>query len=111
MWGRKAPEVYSITAAPTSRADDVSDRTRRYLISMTIRTACFVGAVVVHGPLRWVLLVGALILPYLAVVAANAARSSRPGTGLEQVAPQERPHLEPRGPEQHEDGPSHPPEA
>ena len=41
---------------------------------MAIRTLCFVGAVVVGpGWLRWVLVVGAFILPYIAVVMANSA--------------------------------------
>jgi hypothetical protein len=48
---------------------------RRYLISMSIRTACFVLAVVVHGPMRWVFVAFALVLPYIAVVMANAVGS------------------------------------
>lgn len=40
---------------------------------MTIRTLCFVGAVVVgDGWLRWVLVAGAVFLPYAAVIMANA---------------------------------------
>jgi hypothetical protein len=41
---------------------------------MSIRTACLVLAVVVEGPLRWVFLAGAVLLPYVAVVMANAGR-------------------------------------
>ncbi len=40
---------------------------------MTIRTACFIGAILVEGPLRWVLVAGAVFLPYIAVVMANTA--------------------------------------
>lgn len=66
---------------------------RRYLISMGIRTVCFVAAVFVGGPLRWVLVGAALILPYIAVVMANAAQSRRafpmsPVTGPERERPQ-----------------------
>lgn len=40
---------------------------------MLLRTVCFVGAIAVGpGPLRWLLLAGAVFLPYVAVVAANA---------------------------------------
>ena len=45
---------------------------------MGLRTVCFVGAVVVGpGILRWVLVVGAVFLPYVAVVLANAAAPRR----------------------------------
>lgn len=45
---------------------------------MMIRTACFVGAVVAEGVLRWVLVAGALFLPYIAVVMANAGVQREP---------------------------------
>src|SRR6478752_3904445 len=83
------PEIYSITGARSGLTQDVSDRTRRYLISMSIRTACFIGAVVAHGPLRWILFVGALVLPYIAVVMANAGRESGTGEGPDAVTPEE----------------------
>jgi Protein of unknown function (DUF3099) len=66
--------VYQITSARPGVRDDVDSRTRRYLFSMAVRTACFIGAVVAHGWLRYVLIAGALVLPYLAVVLANAGR-------------------------------------
>jgi Mn2+/Fe2+ NRAMP family transporter len=67
------PEPVRITTAAASRNDDISARQRRYVISMGIRTVCFVGAVLVGpGWLRWVLVAAALLLPYVAVVMANA---------------------------------------
>ncbi len=52
---------------------------------MAIRTLCFVGAVVVGpGWLRWVLVVGAFILPYVAVVMANSASPRIEGADLVQ---------------------------
>jgi hypothetical protein len=73
--GRKQETVYQITGARKGVRDDVNSRTRRYLLSMGLRTACFVGAVVVGaGPLRWVLIVGAVVLPYFSVVFANGGR-------------------------------------
>ena len=52
---------------------------------MAIRTLCFVGAVAVGpGWLRWVLVVGAFILPYVAVVMANSASPRIEGADLVQ---------------------------
>ena len=53
---------------------------RRYLLSMGIRTGCFLLAVVALAVLHWtlvgwLLVVGAVVLPYIAVVVANATRS------------------------------------
>ena len=72
-----------ITTAPTSHREDIDRRRRRYLFSMAIRTMCFIGAVVVGpGWLRWVLVVGAFILPYIAVVMANSASPRIEGADL-----------------------------
>ena len=71
-----------ITTAPTSHHDDIDRRRKRYVFSMAIRTACFIGAVVVDGWLRWVLVVGAFILPYVAVVMANVASPRIEGADL-----------------------------
>lgn len=52
----------------------MDSRTRRYLVSMGIRTVCFLLAVVASGWLRWVLIAAAVTLPYLSVVFANGGR-------------------------------------
>ena len=77
-----APVRITSVAAPLS--DDVSARARRYLVQMSIRVVCFLGAVVVDHWTRWVLLAGAVVLPYVAVVLANAGRErgTDPGTYL-----------------------------
>lgn len=50
---------------------------------MMIRTACFLLTVILPSPYRWFALVGAVTLPYFAVVIANAGRESfSPGQGL-----------------------------
>ena len=69
-----AHPVYRITGVRRGLAEHQADRTRRYLISMGIRTVCFLGAVVASGWVRWVLIAAAVALPYLAVVFANAGR-------------------------------------
>jgi hypothetical protein len=43
---------------------------------MMIRTACFILAVLLPSPYRWFALVGAVTLPYIAVIAANAGRET-----------------------------------
>ena len=70
---RREP-VYQITGARRGVREDVNARTRRYLISMGVRTACFVLAVVAQGWLRWGFIVAAVVLPYLSVVFANGGR-------------------------------------
>lgn len=77
-------EAVRITTAAPSLTDDVARRTRRYLIQMGVRVACFLGAVLVDHWTRWLLLAGAVVLPYVAVVLANAGRERRsdPGTFL-----------------------------
>lgn len=66
-----------ITTAGHSAEADLARRQRRYIVSMGIRALCFVGAVIagVNG-VNWlwpILIVAALLLPYVAVVMANAA--------------------------------------
>ncbi|MBA2773693.1 MAG: DUF3099 domain-containing protein [Nocardioidaceae bacterium] len=65
-------EPVSITSARVSHSQDLKRRQRRYLLSMMTRTICFVLAIVTDGPVRWVLVAGAVFLPYIAVVLANA---------------------------------------
>jgi hypothetical protein len=71
-----------ITTAGTSHADDIASRQKRYVMSMALRTVCFVGAVLADGWLRWVLVAGAVVLPYVAVVMANAVGSRDDGFEL-----------------------------
>lgn len=79
---RKTPHPEApvrITTASSSPGDDIASRQRRYLFAMAIRTLCFVGAILAHGWLRWSLVGGALLLPYVAVVMANATSSKSDG--------------------------------
>lgn len=73
--GRDGVPVPSITSAAPPLSKDQARRTRTYLIQMGIRIACFVGAVLARGSwLTWVLVVAAVVLPYTAVLFANAGR-------------------------------------
>jgi hypothetical protein len=78
---RAHPEVTRITSAPQSPQAEMAHRQKRYIISMTIRTICFVAAIVVGpGWFRWVLVAAAFVLPYVAVVMANSASPRIAGT-------------------------------
>lgn len=98
MLRRRSGQVQSVTAAPRSLRADVHSREVRYLISMGIRTACFVAAFFTDGLLRWVCVAGAFILPYFAVVIANAGRERAP-QDLQPYVPLGRPELPAGGPE------------
>ncbi|MDP9445218.1 MAG: DUF3099 domain-containing protein [Actinomycetota bacterium] len=67
-----------ITSARTGHSADVHARQTRYLLSMGVRTACFLLAVVTTGWLRWVFIAAAFVLPYIAVVVANAGSAADP---------------------------------
>ncbi|MEP7090443.1 MAG: DUF3099 domain-containing protein [Nocardioidaceae bacterium] len=74
------PEPVRITTAPRSHRDDIALRQRRYLISMSIRTVCFVLAVVSIGHwFLWVFLAASFFLPTIAVVVANSHVAPDPG--------------------------------
>jgi Protein of unknown function (DUF3099) len=78
------PEPVRITTASRSHSDDVWAREKRYMWTMGIRTACFIGAAVCFMAglplwLVWTLMGGSLVLPYIAVVMANAGVSPDPG--------------------------------
>jgi DUF3099 family protein len=75
----------AITELPPS--PDAERRTRmiRYTIAMSIRLVCFILAIVIQEWWRVIPLVGAVVLPYIAVVIANnamrgaATQVARPG--------------------------------
>lgn len=85
---RKDPEPIRITSATRSRSEEIAGRERRYLISMAIRTVCFLLAVVVAAWslwLMWLFIIAAFLLPPIAVVVANtqAPTDPDPGTGYD----------------------------
>src|SRR6476661_873082 len=60
---------------PTYDGGMARDLRRHHEDAVRITTVCFSGAVVADGWLRWVLIVAALLLPYVAVVMANNSSS------------------------------------
>ena len=74
----RPPAVHVVTQAHRSLSDDIAYRQRRYLLMMGIRAVCFVIAVVMFvNHLGWLVVipaVGAIFIPYFAVVFANGGR-------------------------------------
>ena len=99
---RHDADVQSITSASAPHTEEVDGRMRRYAISMGIRSVCFVLAVLAAAWLHWlavglVLMAAAIVLPYVAVVMANAG-VRRKGAGPSPFGPEDRPQIEgPRG--------------
>jgi hypothetical protein len=70
-----------ITGARSSLTDDLRRRQRRYMISMAIRTLCVILAVVLWQESRIIAVIalcGGGLIPYIAVVYANAGRERAP---------------------------------
>jgi len=70
-----AKAAQSVTSVDVSPDEDRRGRILRYTVAMSIRFVCVILAVLVHGWLMWVFFAGAILLPYFAVVIANAQGS------------------------------------
>jgi Protein of unknown function (DUF3099) len=74
----RGSSVHVVTQARRSLSDDIAYRQRRYLLMMGIRALCFVIAVVLFmnhfGWLVAIPAIGAIFIPYFAVVFANGGR-------------------------------------
>ncbi|GAA0955428.1 hypothetical protein GCM10009554_63110 [Kribbella koreensis] len=90
--GRDDATVISVTSAQPGRSEDLESRIFRYAWMMSLRVVCFVAAVITPSPWRWILLVGAVFLPSVAVVLANARRTKEV-SGAEVYVPPARPQL------------------
>lgn len=71
------PEVYSITNAQTPHSESVDSRFKAYAIKMALRIVCIIAAIYTHGWLMWVFIIGAGVLPWVAVVHANSNDKAR----------------------------------
>jgi hypothetical protein len=74
----RGQQVHLVTQAHRPMSEDISYRQHRYLIMMGIRGVCFAIAIILYVEnMRWLILVpavGAILIPYFAVVFANAGR-------------------------------------
>lgn len=93
MWlARRRPAAgpVLITSAAPSRLQEHADRRRNYTIVMSTRVLCFILAVVIQVTwLRIVFIIGALVLPWVAVIAANQVHGKAP-TGPKLYVPKPR---------------------
>ncbi|GAA2594382.1 MULTISPECIES: DUF3099 domain-containing protein [Streptomyces] len=93
-------QVFRITGARTGLQEDVRGRQRRYVISMTVRTISVILAATLWNVERHVAIVAlvlGLVLPYVAVVIANAGRENAPSLPSTFVAAPTRPMIAPPG--------------
>jgi hypothetical protein len=82
----------SITTLPASPTQDRQYRFKRYVFTMSVRVVCFVGAVLLHDVWSIVPLVLAGVIPWVAVVVANAGNRRggdivQPGGQMAQYRP------------------------
>ncbi|MCX4401653.1 DUF3099 domain-containing protein [Streptomyces sp. NPDC059837] len=74
-------QVFRITGARQGLDEDVRGRQRRYVISMSVRTVSVILAATLWNVERHVAIVAlvlGIVLPYVAVVIANAGRENAP---------------------------------
>ena len=76
--GGRGQQVHLVTQARRPMSEDIRYRQHRYLLMMAIRTFCFAIAVVLFflhmRGLGLIPAVGAIIIPYIAVIFANGGR-------------------------------------
>jgi hypothetical protein len=94
--------VHLVTQARRSKSEDISYRQRRYLLMMGIRAVCFVIAVVLFtnhfGWLAAIPALGAICIPYFAVVFANGGREPDNTRGFMEYQPKVPATRDPAGP-------------
>jgi peptidoglycan/LPS O-acetylase OafA/YrhL len=82
---RRKTDAYLVTTAAQSPQEELAARERRYLWTMGIRVFFFIAAILLYeflpgaGAVRLVAAGLAMILPWIAVVAANAGPTRKPG--------------------------------
>ncbi|WAP50372.1 DUF3099 domain-containing protein [Arthrobacter sp. ATA002] len=102
----RGAQVPRITDARTAHTDEMHARMVKYSVSMGIRIVCLGLLFVVHGWLFWVVVAGAVVLPYFAVVIANAGSDTRNMTASESMIDAlPAPALESPKPQEHRETP------
>ncbi|HEV3289620.1 MAG TPA: DUF3099 domain-containing protein [Streptosporangiaceae bacterium] len=85
------PQVALVTQAQPSLSADIAARQRRYLIMMGIRAACFALTIALFvagaGWFAAIPAVGAIAIPYFAVVMANGGRELASTRGFQEYQP------------------------
>jgi hypothetical protein len=108
----RGQSVHLVTQAQRSRSDDIAYRQRRYLWMMGIRAICFAIAVIMFvnhlGWLTAIPAVGAIVIPYFAVVFANGGREPNNTRGFMEYRPNVPATREQADPREGSGGTSHP---
>ncbi|MEV7608791.1 DUF3099 domain-containing protein [Microbacterium sp. NPDC089320] len=104
---KSKPLVPAVTSLPQSPKDEADHRVRRYALTMTIRIVCFALMMFVqpYGWYTWVFALAAAVLPYIAVVFANAGSDSTETTAESPVQQLEAPAAAPTLPVEHDPAP------
>jgi hypothetical protein len=102
--------VHLVTQARRSMSDDINYRQRRYLLMMGVRALCFAIAVILYtnhfGWLAAIPAMGAIVIPYIAVVFANGGREPDNTRGFMEYQPNVPATRDPAGlPEANGNGP------
>ena len=63
----------SITSLPPSPDEERRGRVLRYSVAMSVRIVCVILAFLLHGWIQIAAIIGAIVLPYFAVLIANTA--------------------------------------
>ena len=83
--------TYLVTEARKPRSEDIAYRERRYLIMMGFRVGCFLLTIILFasgaGWLAAIPAVGAIVIPYIAVVFANGGREPTSTRGFRAYEP------------------------
>ncbi len=99
--GGRRKSAYLVTEAQPPLSADIASRQRRYLIMMGIRVACFAATIALFaegaGWLAAIPAVGAIAIPYFAVVIANGGREPASTTGFRAYEPRLPTHYIPPG--------------
>lgn len=87
----RRPQVQLVTQAQPPLSADIAARQRRYLIMMGIRIGCFVLTIALFaagaGWFAAIPAVGAIAIPYFAVVIANGGRELASTRGFREYQP------------------------
>ena len=74
-----ANQPQSVTSLEVSPEDERRGRVIKYSIAQGVRVLCIIVAVLnPGGPVMWVAVAGAVLLPYFAVIIANATGAGAP---------------------------------
>ncbi|GAA5153838.1 hypothetical protein GCM10025768_24090 [Microbacterium pseudoresistens] len=75
---KRTPDAAAVTSLPRAPQDEAQSRVRHYIVTMGIRVVCFILMVTIqpYGWYTWVFGIAAAVLPYIAVVFANAGDDS-----------------------------------